>query len=101
MKNIILDKAYNIISEPGDATRYKYLFYPNCGMYYFISLTGLRYPDYLDDYMIDGIKTTSPCEKAIELAKTKNCNPWTLIECIRTIREYQEDKLLRIEGGLI
>ena len=75
-----------VISEPGDLTRYNYAFHVNADEYYFIPIKNdFRYPQHINYWSIKNI--TEVNDIVISIAKTFNCNPHTVMECIRTIQE--------------
>lgn len=89
-----------VISQPGDWTKYDYIYNkigPN--EYTFMPCNdSFNYPQRLNYYEVLNIKLpdykkTDPMPiEIIEISNTWNCNPWTVIECIRTI-------LLDHDGG--
>ena len=78
----------HIVSEPGDGTRYDYLVYrdgPNefCFM---PARSTFKFPQRLNFYEVQSAK-----ESAIHLlAVEHNCNPWTIVECIRIMKELHK-----------
>jgi hypothetical protein len=86
---------WQVTSEPGDATQYTYyvhLGYNN--VYHFMPRNvQIRYPAHLTletlcvldkNYIEDDDHIVS------QLAKDFNCNPWTILECIRTVKELND-----------
>jgi hypothetical protein len=81
---------YHIVSEPGDLTRYEYFVYRDGPDEFCIMPTDspIRYPQRLNFYEHSELNE----EACIEEAHKQNCNPWTLLECIRTIKEFHDGK---------
>jgi len=92
MKNTTLvspSDAFQIESEPGDATRYSYFVHRDgpdefCFM---PKRSTFRFPQRLNYWDVKDISE----ENLMELAKKENCNPHTLAECIRTVKEFKKD----------
>ena len=89
MKEIINRTCKEIISEPGDATRYHYIVAQDYDDFYFMPYGSfIKYPQNLNYFDIKDLTD----EKYInEMAEEKNCNPWTLKECIRTVIEFKKE----------
>ncbi len=88
---------YHIISEPGDRTHYDYFMYiDGVNEFCFMPCTStFRYPQRLNYFNIMNmeIDTSLPitkCEELFRHAHKENCNPYTLAECIRTIKEVKK-----------
>ena len=81
----------HVISEPGDATKYDYAFYVDYNDYYFAPIKNtFRYPQRLNYWDVKNI--TEINELVMKIAKENNCNPHTVMECIRTIQEDRSKK---------
>lgn len=78
----------HIVSEPGDFTRYDYLVFKVGDCFYFNKyLSTFAFPEYLYTYQIDGILTVDKCQELIDKSPyLEKVNPWTLLECIDTMR---------------
>jgi hypothetical protein len=75
---------YEIISEPGDCTRYNYFVWQFGDDFRFMSKTNtFNYPRNLNYWDIKDLTK----EEIHELAKKENCNYHTLQECLRAIKE--------------
>lgn len=78
-------EVLHIISEPGDGTHYDYLVFRDgpdefCFM---PARSTFRFPQRLNFYAVQSVE-----ESAIPLlAVEHNCNPCTIIECIRVMKE--------------
>jgi hypothetical protein len=92
MKEIKEIKCYHIVSEPGDGTRYDYLAIKEKGCYRFFPMEStFKFPDYIpihtafnkDHYGI-----------VVYLAEDRRCNPFTVKECLRTIKEFEEKEFV-------
>ena len=101
MKRIDEIKAFHIISEPGDATRYDYICALQGDAFRFVHAEGIiKYPDELSFWAVEGLyiedlrseKDELKIERIKSLAEEKGCNPFTIVECIRTIYELTERK---------
>ena len=84
---------YHVMSEPGDNTRYEYFVYVNefCFM---PAYSKIRFPQRLNYYEVKPLLDKS--EKSLvfieEIAEKEQCNPYTTLECIRTVVELYEKK---------
>lgn len=68
----------HIVSEPGDGTRYDYLCFRQHDVFYFFTYyNSFSYPQHIHKSETD----------EMEIAKRWDCNPWTVKECLRTIKE--------------
>lgn len=101
--NKISDYIYQILSEPGDATRYEYLMMPDGdGRYYFMpSKPSFMYPQYIeleemDEYiMVKQLSNIEGTDCIIKLAEKFNCNPYTVMECVRSMQEHLKQEHLK------
>lgn len=92
-----LGGLYLVISEPGDATLYDYLVFRDgpddfCFM---PRRSTFRFPQRINWWEIErgGEKWD---EEIIEIiAKREHCNPYTVMECVRTMREINNTVFLR------
>ena len=89
MKEIEETTVYHIISEPGDATRYDYLVYRDGPDEFTFApcRSRFRYPQWLNYWDVHDMSDDEVTERTADMAKELDCNPYTLLECIRTIRE--------------
>lgn len=79
----------HVISEPGDLTKYNYAYYQDFDEYFFIPVhNSFRYPQHINYWSIKNI--TEVNDIVIEIAKKNNCNPHTVMECIKTIQSSRE-----------
>lgn len=81
-----LESFLHIISEPGDATRYDYGVYqtgPDDFSFMPIGSTFV-FPQRLNFYDVVDIVSVDQCS---DKAKALGCNPYTLFECIRRVKE--------------
>ena len=78
MKRTETIEMIHIISEPGDSTHYDYLVLKRGYVFHFFTYKNtFKYPEYI----IQG-------QEDVEfLADEWSCNPWTIKECLRTIKE--------------
>lgn len=78
----------HVVSEPGDGTRYDYLVFRDgpdefCFM---PARSTFKFPQRLNFYDVQSVK-----ESAIHLLSVEhNCNPHTIIECIRVMKELHK-----------
>lgn len=94
MKKICKHECFHIISEPGDCTHYDYLFVNNQGDYMFIPYNNsLKYPEKIESFEVCEINNKNE-DRILSMAKSKDCNPYTIKECLRTIEEYKKGKLI-------
>jgi predicted transcriptional regulator len=90
LTNLFHGPIYHVTSEPGDGTRYEYFAYRDgpdelCIM---PANSPMRYPQRLNYYEyleLDAKSITNEANK-------QNCNPYTLLECIRTMKELHSGK---------
>ena len=88
---------YHVISEPGDRTRYDYFVYRD-GVEDFCFMPArstFRFPQRVNYFDVKGMEIDSSlpiteCEELFRLAHKENCNPHTLAECVRTIKELND-----------
>jgi hypothetical protein len=86
MKTSKTIECKHIISEPGDATRYDYIMIQNYDEYMFMPYKNtFRYPQRLNWWDVKDIEIIN--ETVETIAKENNCNSWTVMECIRSIKE--------------
>ena len=89
-------------SQPGDGTKYSYfVFREGYDNFHFMPRhNNFIYPQRLSYWECKDIETYvphqqpdgyTPSEKLIELSKNHNCNPYTLKEFIRTMKEIMEN----------
>lgn len=90
-----MEMILRIINEPGDATRYDYVVvYQGNGNYSFASVSNsFNYPRELNYYDVRDLDE----EGLIAMAKEKQCNPWTLKECISTIIGIENNSLSKLK----
>jgi hypothetical protein len=83
--------CHRIISEPGDMTRYDYIFIKTSPHHYHFMpyKNTFNYPQIINYWEIEDAeeKTDDPIVQA--LAKKYKSNPSTVLECIRTIKRIQ------------
>jgi hypothetical protein len=89
MKEIREATVYHITSEPGDMTRYDYLVYRDGpDDFTFAPCRNIfRYPQRLNYWVVRNMSNDEVTEKTKEMASELGCNPYTLLECIRTVKE--------------
>lgn len=88
MKTISDVTAKHIISEPGDATRYDYIVAvagPDEFVFAGYNNT-FAYPTRINYWDVRTV-TDVHDEVVTRLAEKYQCNPWTVMECIRTVKE--------------
>jgi hypothetical protein len=80
--------VYLIDSEPEDCTRYQYIVYKNGRDEYIFAPTKstFNFPGRLNYWDIKGIRTVLECSG---IAQELNCNPHTVFECIRTLKQIR------------
>ena len=75
---------YHVVSEPGDLTRYDYFVYRDTDEFSFMpSGSTFRFPQRLNYYHVENLSQ----EEIVILSNIEQCNPSTLMECIRTMKE--------------
>jgi hypothetical protein len=85
----IAKNLYAVISEPGDGTHYNYIILKDHDDYFIMpAYKTFRYPQQLNYYDIEYISEVD----LLKLAEKENCNPYTLMEVIRTIKLLQNNK---------
>lgn len=78
-----------VISEPGDGTRYDYIVVRNHKYFMFSPYENtFRYPQRIDIWSIRNAKSED--DLVMKIAKEESCNPWTVKECIRWMKEATE-----------
>lgn len=88
-------------SQPGDATKYSYFVYrEGYDRFHFMPKNNtFKYPQRLSYFECKDMDTSLRHEQKegheedsllIELSEKHDCNPWTLKECIRTMKEIME-----------
>lgn len=83
---LVSNSIYHIISEPGDGTRYDYFMFPYYDEYCVMPCKStFRFPQKLNYWNVIDIDE----DEIIEMSKEETCNPYTLKECIRTIKELR------------
>jgi len=95
MKIKTIRQVYHIISEPGDNTRYDY-FVTNFGdTYMFLPYEStFKFPQKLNYWEVKDIESMEDLDDYKELLKEHvGVNPWTLMECIRTLKELQNEEV--------
>lgn len=81
---------FHVTSEPGDGTRYDYFVHKAGDDYSFMPGDNtFRYPQRLNYWELgDRINESFPDkEEYLTQAEIYGCNPYTLMECVRTIKE--------------
>lgn len=84
--------VFSIESEPGDMTRYSYYAIKEYDDYKFIPKNStFNFPQAINKYDALGVKDTQDRmnDTANKIAEKYNCNPCTVLECIRTIQELE------------
>lgn len=76
--------VYHIISEPGDMTQYDYIAHQSDSIFNFMPRKStFEFPSRLDFWEIHEFEW----EDVIKLGNKIHCNPSTVMECIRTMKE--------------
>lgn len=90
LKNLTDDiEMYHIVSEPGDATHYDYMMIMYYDEYFFVPFKStFGYPRKLNYHKVNNLDD----ETLVKLAIEENCNPYTLKECIRSMKEHYEER---------
>jgi hypothetical protein len=100
MKEIWTHPVKRVISEPGDNTRYDYLVYQNPRDNVDFSFapceSTFMFPQKLDYWSAIAILDDEDSMKAAIKAinddhQLKNVNPYTLLECCRTIKQIKDE----------
>ena len=98
----VRDDIWIVDSEPGDGTRYRYIIYYD-GFHDFSVMpygeTQIKYPQKLnywdihklEDLSINDVGFSKPDSLLVKMAKEKDCNPFTLFECIRTAMQMRSE----------
>lgn len=101
------EKSVHVVSEPGDCTRYDYIAVkPKGTRHYLFKAYGntFNYPDLINLYDVPEILPDSESihsekqeiketiKDIMHLAEMNNCNFWTVIECMRTIKHLEGEK---------
>ena len=85
----LAENLYCIVSEPGDATKYDYIVYKDYDYFCFMPRKStFRFPQRLSWWDVEDIDDN----ELIKLAEKECCNPHTLTECIRTMKEIRSDQ---------
>lgn len=99
-ENEIWYNTFAIVREPGDGTRYEYMVHRDGpDEFCFMPMKStFRFPqrlNYFDvkDIELDTSKPITEVEELFVLAHKENCNPYTLRECIRTVKILHERKM--------
>lgn len=89
MKSVIrIGDVYTVVSEPGDMTRYEYVCVVLGHKCKFINDGGtIDYPIDIWFTDLDKYKTVNDCPDDGKV------NPYTFIECVRTMREILNDQV--------
>lgn len=83
----VAPNMYHINSQPGDGTRYDYFCYREGDHFCFMPCdSSFRYPQRLNIWHVKDLEDLELSSKA----QGEFCNPWTLKECIRTMKEILE-----------
>lgn len=81
----IAEGLYHVVSEPGDATRYDYFVYRDYDSFSFMPCKStFSFPQSL---CIFDVPQSEDVKDFVDIAKTFRCNPHTVLECVRTMRE--------------
>lgn len=89
----------HVISEPGDATRYNYAYHKDDYVFYFMPIDNhFNYPQQIDYYEVKNVDTSNRNIRRIRdedtivitISERFNCNPCTVLECIRTMQEVMK-----------
>lgn len=96
MKQIdaITPRIFQVVSEPGDATRYEYLVFRDGPEEYTFCPTKstFNYPQRLNKWLpYLKVSSKESIDKLLDLSSKFNCNPNTVLECLRTIEQIDED----------
>lgn len=93
-KSIKRKNCFHVISQPGDLTRYDYAFARSGSDKFCFMPVGnnIVYPQFL--YWQDVKEISEVNQILITMAKKIRVNPYTLLECIRTMRMVIEDGVL-------
>ena len=93
--NLAGGDLFYVVSEPGDMTQYNYLaYYHGGGHYHFMPLkSSFKFPQIISIQEIPSsfegkdLFDRSLCNtpEIVKIAEDNNCNPNTVLECIRTI----------------
>lgn len=101
MKEKTLQLITSVTSEPGDATHYEYLVYRD-GPYSFTfapTRSTFRFPQRISAWDIPTKIDLNNDESQMvirDVAERERCNPYTVAECMRTMRELlKEDEYER------
>lgn len=87
--------TYKVFSQPGDATRYDYIVYRDGDDFRFMGReSDFRFPPVINWWRIKDIDTSNVREvgEVVELANGI-CNPFTYMECVRTMKEIVEGRI--------
>jgi hypothetical protein len=89
VKRINQIEINHVTSEPGDATCYDYIVYNLGDTFKFHSfISTLNYPKELEFWDYQGLFSADINNEEIQQrARALGCNPWTLVECMRTMYE--------------
>ncbi len=80
---------YGIVSEPGDGTRYSYYVKRKGDTFSFMPNDNtFRYPQTLGFWDVKDIDEVTQCHG---IADEWSCNPWTVMECINTIKAIMKE----------
>jgi len=94
------ENALHIISEPGDSTHYDYVVIKTCEtcFKFFAYDNEFEYPPRLEYYQVKNINTERDAVMFLREMTAyfggiwSKVNPYTLLECVRTVKELVNDK---------
>ena len=91
--NEITACIFQVVSEPGDSTRYEYLVYRDGPDEFTFAPTGnqFNYPQRLNKWLVDLPTDETGEDTLMEIANRFNCNPHTVLECLRTVKQLEEE----------
>jgi len=85
-----INGLYHVTSEPGDCTLYDYIVYKDFDEFCFMPCgSSFKFPQRLHYYTHKDFTVLN--EETVEMSEYLNCNPHTLMECVRTMIQLHED----------
>ena len=105
MKRFSVTEAIHVVSEPGDSTRYDYMVYRDGPDEFVFTPTRSTFIfplriNYFDIAVVDeNGEINIDVDEVHRIAEKYNSNPWTVMECCRTVKELHDTPIERLLVG--